>query len=277
MAKGISIHIGLNDVDVQHYGEDVTPLSTCEQDAKDMQKIALKSGFSSSHILLTESATRQGVKNLLLHASGMLELGDTLFLTYSGHGGSVRDTSGDEKDHLDETWCLYDGQLLDDELKELWCLFRKGVRVVVLSDSCHSGSVTKAPQSSQESELFQSKQLSAKAIKYTYYTNQKQYDDLNANTPLIHDEDIVATVQLLSACQDVQVSYTLSLADNSIFTEKLKEVWDDGRFSGSYTELFEETKLRVTALDFLPTTQTPNFLVIGNSKFDFRHEEAFKV
>jgi len=65
MAKGISIHIGLNRVDVYHYGE-IPPLDTCEQDAKDMHKIAVDSGYNSSTLLLTNGATREAVKNAII-------------------------------------------------------------------------------------------------------------------------------------------------------------------------------------------------------------------
>jgi hypothetical protein len=44
---------------------------------------------------------------------------------------------------MDETWCLYDGQLLDDELHGAWEKFQAGVRILVFSDSCHSGTVLK--------------------------------------------------------------------------------------------------------------------------------------
>ena len=44
----------------------------------------------------------------------------------------------------DETWCIYsDRQLVDDELYSLWAQFAAGVRIFVLSDSCHSGTVLK--------------------------------------------------------------------------------------------------------------------------------------
>jgi hypothetical protein len=69
---------------------------------------------------------------------------DIFLLTYSGHGGQVPDTNGDEPDRKDETWVLYDGELVDDELHELYTQFKSGTRVVVLSDSCHSGTVTRA-------------------------------------------------------------------------------------------------------------------------------------
>ena len=49
-------------------------------------------------------------------AAKALSAGDLFFLTYSGHGGQVPDVTGDEADKQDETWCLFDGQLIDDEL-----------------------------------------------------------------------------------------------------------------------------------------------------------------
>ena len=40
----------------------------------------------------------------------------------------------------------YDGQLIDDELYLELSRFGAGVRILVLSDSCHSGTVARAPQ-----------------------------------------------------------------------------------------------------------------------------------
>ena len=66
-----------------------------------------------------------------------------MLLSYSGHGGQVPDQNGDDpNDGLDETWCLFDGQVLDDELYGALSAFAPGVRVVV-SDSCHSGTMLK--------------------------------------------------------------------------------------------------------------------------------------
>ena len=52
--------------------------------------------------------------------------------------------SGEEEDKKDETWCLYDGELIDDEVFIELAQFAEGVRIIVLSDSCHSGSVVRA-------------------------------------------------------------------------------------------------------------------------------------
>ncbi|KAI0241918.1 Ca(2+)-dependent cysteine protease, partial [Massospora cicadina] len=76
--------------------------------------------------------------------------GDSLFLHYSGHGGTQRDTDGDEEDGYDETILPLDyeskGQITDDMLFDI--LIRdlpKGVRLTAIFDSCHSGSVLDLP------------------------------------------------------------------------------------------------------------------------------------
>ncbi len=81
---------------------------------------------------LTKSATRNRVLADLKAAAGRLKKGDIFFLTYSGHGGQVYNTGNDfEPDGYDETWCLYDGELIDDELYAAFAVFAAGVRIFV--------------------------------------------------------------------------------------------------------------------------------------------------
>ena len=279
MTRGISIHIGLNQVSTQHYGANVAPLSTCEQDAKDMQALATTQDFKSSFLLLSENATRSAVASVIQLASQELKSGDILFLSYSGHGAYVFDTSGDEDDNLDETWCLYDGQFLDDELLKLWTLFEEGVRILILSDSCHSGSVAKAFPNAKEEEnkLFQTKLLAPKVAQEVYLKNIDYYQKIEETVGNVKESDIKASVKLLAACQDPQVSYTLTFAKNSIFTEKLKDVWSRGTFDGNYEQFFERIRDEVSSLDFLPTVQTPNLLNIGSQNEAFDKAKPFSI
>ena len=65
---------------------------------------------------------------------------------YIGHGVTVKDTSGDEKDGTDE--CLYflDGTILDDELYK--CIQNHKSpknKLVLISDCCHSGTIYDVP------------------------------------------------------------------------------------------------------------------------------------
>ena len=143
MAKGMALNIGLNAVDPRHYQGWSGELNACEADANDMADIAAEGKFKVQK-LLTKSATRKATLAGLEKAAKALKAGDMFFLTYSGHGGQVPDKNDDEPDAQDETWCLYDGELIDDELYTELGRFEPGVRIFVLSDSCHSGTVTKA-------------------------------------------------------------------------------------------------------------------------------------
>jgi metacaspase-1 len=143
MAKGISLHIGLNTVDPNHYGGWDGQLSGCEYDANDMEEIAKASGFEVTK-LLTKDATVKNVTKSISRSAQNLKSGDYFFLSYSGHGGVARDENNDEDDFQDETWCLYDRQFVDDELNVCLRDFKEGVKIFVLSDSCHSGTVVKA-------------------------------------------------------------------------------------------------------------------------------------
>src|SRR5687768_3828393 len=104
--KGIGIHIGLNSLDPDHYEGWTGDLSACEFDAKDMAAIAKSAGMTST-VLLTKQATRKRCLTALRAAAEALKSGDLLFLTFSGHGGQIKDVTGEEKDKKDETWCFW--------------------------------------------------------------------------------------------------------------------------------------------------------------------------
>lgn len=147
--EGYALAIGLNRVDPAHYGGWDGSLTGCEPDARDMKDIAIRQGLNAE-ILLTAQATREAVIGKLNDLAEKLQADDLLVVSYSGHGGQVLDQNGDEADGLDETWCLYNGQLIDDELNAAWAKFKKGIRILVFSDSCHSGTVLKMIKSDFE-------------------------------------------------------------------------------------------------------------------------------
>lgn len=145
--RGMALAIGLNKVNPAHYAGWDGELFACESDAKDMAALARSKGFSVT-IVVTAEAKRMKVLSELQLAAESLVAGDIFMLSYSGHGGQVYDENGDEKsngpdDVLDETWCLFDGQMIDDELYAVFRKFKSGVRILVFSDSCHSGTVAK--------------------------------------------------------------------------------------------------------------------------------------
>jgi hypothetical protein len=139
-ATGLSLHIGINRVDSSAYGFQVPELAGCVNDANDMQEIARSKGFRPRRLLDGE-ATSAAVVSSIEQAASTLQPGSIFLITYSGHGSQIPDPN--EPDGRSETWVLSNRQLIDDELYALWGRFRAGVRILVISDSCHSGTVTR--------------------------------------------------------------------------------------------------------------------------------------
>lgn len=278
MAKGIALALGLNAVDPKHYGGWDGQLNACEADAEDMAAIATAKGFAVS-TLLTRAAGRGAVIDAIRQAAGQLTAGDIFMLSYSGHGGQVPDLNNDEPDGQDETWCLYDGQLLDDELNELLCQFATGVRVLVFSDSCHSGTVTKlayySGTTAARSAVTGSGELRYRAMPpeaalRTYRANKEFYDRLQAGRRRHDDQpEPQASVILISGCQDNQLSQDGTF--NGLFTGQLLTVWKHGQFRGNYRTLHRAIVRR------MPPDQTPKFFRTGSIDSAFERQKAFTI
>ena len=122
-------------------------LRGCVNDANDWAAELTARGFAVNKLIdsqATKAAMISGISSLI----GSAVSGDVVVITYSGHGTYVPDTNGDEADGLDEALCPYDLQtngaaLLDDEIHALFSARKAGVRLVLISDSCHSGTVTR--------------------------------------------------------------------------------------------------------------------------------------
>lgn len=69
--------------------------------------------------------------------------GDQITIHYSGHGTQVRDRNSEELDGYDEALYLYDGTLIDDDIHGLLQLIPENVSVLLLIDSCFSGTITR--------------------------------------------------------------------------------------------------------------------------------------
>ncbi|HTU67411.1 MAG TPA: caspase family protein [Steroidobacteraceae bacterium] len=273
MTIGISLHIGLNSVNPRAYAGWSGPLTACEADAKDMASLARSQRFKTQK-LLTKQATRAAVTRGIAAAAKALKTGDIFFITYSGHGGQLPDLNGDEVDGLDETWCLYDGELVDDELYAAWAQFRAGVRVLVLSDSCHSGSVSRgALQATIQPTSGVPRRYRAmpRDLALRVYDEHKQAYDKILKDPKIAkaQASIKASVQLISGCQDNQLSADGDF--NGLFTGTLKQVWNGGTFRGSYDKFHKSIRLR------MPPDQTPRRSMVGAPNAAFEAQQPFWI
>ncbi|WP_042205917.1 caspase family protein [Paenibacillus durus] len=273
MSNGYSLHIGLNAVDPAHYAGWDGKLKGCENDAKDMLAIAQYRNYNNSTLLLTKDATIRNVTNEIKKAAEKLKSGDIFFLSYSGHGGSVADTNNDELDHKDETWCLYDGQFLDDELYDLWFQFKENVRIIVLSDSCHSGTILRAryyglsTTSNQNNKTYRFMPL--EIVDKVFEQNREFYMNKKRKNNERDLSGLKSSIKLISGCQDNQYSQDGEV--NGLFTEKLLKVWNNGQFSGKYLDFYKSITIQ------MPPDQTPNYYNIGVINDVFNNQSPFSI
>jgi len=136
----IALCMGIND-----YPGTNNDLQGCVNDAKDWAELLTNCyGFKDCKVLLNNAVTKNNVKNAMEKMLTGSKAGDIMVITYSGHGTSVVDSQNDEIDGKDEAICLYDGLLLDDEIRAIFDKLPKDVKLTFISDSCFSGSVTRS-------------------------------------------------------------------------------------------------------------------------------------
>lgn len=137
----IALCIGIND----YPGTD-SDLSGCVNDARDWGAVLAARGYSVT-TLLDRKATGAAIRDAIRSVVEATRPGDTAVVQFSGHGSFVPDVDGDEPDGTDECLCPHDvganGPITDDELFEIYAARARGARIVMISDSCHSGTVAR--------------------------------------------------------------------------------------------------------------------------------------
>jgi hypothetical protein len=121
-------------------------LAGCLNDAADWAAELDRRGYEVA-TLLGKDATKAGILGALERAVAATKYRDRLIVSWSGHGTWVTDRDGDEADGRDEAICPDDyaraGMVTDDDLFKAFSAADHGERVVMISDSCHSGTLNR--------------------------------------------------------------------------------------------------------------------------------------
>ncbi len=141
MSKKYALCIGIN-----NYPGTNSDLSGCINDVDDWA--ATFTNFSFTVQTLKDSkATKSGILKAMEKIISEAVKGDSIVFQFSGHGTYIPDEDNDESDGTDECLCPHDigtkGPITDDELFELFSSRNHGVKLVMFSDSCHSGTVSR--------------------------------------------------------------------------------------------------------------------------------------
>jgi hypothetical protein len=141
MTKAIALLVGLLKVDSNYCHDDRREgIAGCVVDADNMQSLLNQKRFVITK-LLNEQATTESILKTINDAASRLVDGDLFVFFFVGHGDQVPDKNGDENDKKDEALAAYDRPIIDDELPPIWAKFRPGVRILMISDTCNSGTI----------------------------------------------------------------------------------------------------------------------------------------
>jgi metacaspase-1 len=267
MPVAVSIHIG-----VDRPNDHLVPLQHSEGTAWGMAGLASRAECDRILVLRGAAATRAAVHDALAGAAGALAGGDTLLVTFSGHGGQEPDRNDDERHGSDESWCLHDGVLLDDHLAGYWRLFAAGVRIVVVSESCYSGGMARTsgswvPDAGTGAAPRMRGAAAGGLLRYRGGTDGDA-GGAWAVQPSYDSCAIQASVLMLTASAEGQP------AQEGLFTRSLLHVWADGAFEGSYCELYRQVRERVMAQH---AAQEPQLLLLGAAGAAFAEGPAFRL
>lgn len=300
MSRAVSIHIGVNHPHGRHFDQ---PLASPEITAWRMAEIASQSGYGSTLVLRGEAATEQAVHDALARAALTLVRGDTLFVSFCGHGSQEPDHDCDEGHGWDEGWCLKDEVLVDDRLSGYWSLFDAGVRILVVSESCYAGGMGRTGDDASHPQARPAAKPAPvmrgapaappvvtrpvpngaaiahrrRALRSAHPAPSGTPMRSGANTAFAgsciasapHDtHGVRASLLLLAASNEDRP------ASEGVFSKHLLDVWDGGTFQGSYCDLFRQVKQRVMTSG---CSQDPQMLMLGAADAAFPLETAFHL
>jgi metacaspase-1 len=147
--NGRALVVGINDY--KNFPRNPTP--GAEEDAVETKEfLKQRYGFAESEIKLlrgAEATADRIVNEFRTWLINQTRPGDRVFFLYSGHGTRVKDDNGDEADGEDEALAAYDadrlgGRLIRDDVFNQLIGELSGRMLVMVFDSCHSGTMTRA-------------------------------------------------------------------------------------------------------------------------------------
>ncbi len=244
--RGRALLVGIN-----YEGHPIAkPLPGSEEDAVETAEfIKQRYGFLDSeiHLLLGRRATGANIvgefREWLIKGT---QPGDRVFFLYSGHGSQLPDDNGDEADGLDETLAPCDvsqdprSHIRDDLINELIKQL-SGRAVVMVFDSCHSGTISRGLRGGPATDPL---------IAPKYFPSPEQLAEMRERSrsigggaddyavlPSAQSRDLNLVVSRKSAPPSDVVVFSASQADQMAYNIKI-----GGQYRGALSYVFNEAQ-----------------------------------
>lgn len=231
-----ALHIGAEKLKPENYLGSENKLSSVEPTIHFYKALLEGLHFDDKHnvSLIGEHATVKNVKSYLSEWAAELEHGDLLVINFVGHGTIYRDEDHEGvkrgQQWEERGWCFYDRIYFHFELWNLAISLKAGVRVVIISDSCYSGSLLSG--------------MPAAASNYTKYMYQDLvgerkdlYGKVLHNKNRFKQYHVPAAIAILSSSSMNGKAYERKKL--TLFAEAFEHAWRVHESDQSYIKLFE--------------------------------------
>lgn len=159
-----------------------------------------------------------------------------------------------------EGWCMYDRVVWDFELTKILTCFKRGVRILIVSDSCYSSTMIEDDKDSLTRRDSWAERFFNCYAPHIYKPLLNLKPKLNLN--------IRASVILLAASRDDERAGYMSMNKPSTFIWKLKKTWEPGNQSLTYFQWIKRARQ-------FEKGAKPHYSRHGNSNNQFEHGPIF--
>jgi metacaspase-1 len=240
----------------------LSPTDGATDDARAMQKLLIekfKFAPGAIKILLNEQAAARSIsQNFQTWLIDGTRPGDRVFFFYAGHGFQAPDDNGDEEDKMDEVVTPYDVVIASEKgkvvLKDERTFIRddkfndfiaqlSGRRVVLMFDSCHSGTISRGLENN--SKILPSRYLRLKPARGIG-------DGGYSEVPTIGQPRDLTTIREDSLNGNINGVVVLSAA--SPYQQAFPFVTENNQTRGAFSYIFEQL-IRRNAAENLTTLE----------------------
>ena len=201
-------------------------LQGCINDINNMRNFLQNSlGYTRFITLTDDTPSKPTRKNILAAFNillGSLKSGDEAFILYSGHGSRVADYNRDEVSGADSVIVPIDFQIsgfISDDLIRINVAQRvkKGVKMYVVLDACHSGTACDLRYKVDDSSTYTTPSLPTMHIPSEWTRIQTTYEFKNY-------KETLGEVYSISGCQDEQTSEDAYIESEQTFNGALTHI-----------------------------------------------------
>lgn len=195
--------------------------------------------------LLNDTATRDNIIVSLNKLLSDCKQGDIAFFFYAGHGSQVLNKKSREADQRDESivpadyWKEGVKDIRDKELATIFNLFLdKGIKLTVIMDCCHSGSLTRGPGSDEMK---------------TRYMAEPGYFVEDESIPEPPEKRPGNNFLVIGACQDSELAKEQTDDDNTphgALTTALLEALKQQSINAAVSDLFASVRAIIKSNGF---------------------------